>query len=196
MRSINFISQIFCGNNGEHPQFTLMGRNPNKEIGGLIELLELLDSDYDRYLSMSEFIKLLAIRPIKIINNLEKIVYYGLMDETNNLVSFQNIALLYRITFHNRITNVICVILFRGLDTDKDKMIDYSQYLFLIKQLNQSTNRYDLKTFMFNIFKPDRKGKISYKRFTRTLLGYFRTYTSNPFDFSFAECWRKGICHY
>lgn len=174
-----------------------MVRNPNREIGGLIEDLEFLDSDYDRYLNMDEFIKLLVIRPIKIINNLEKIVYYGLMDEANNLISFQNIALLYRITFHNRINKVICVILFRGLDIDKDKMIDYSQYSFLIKQLNQSTNRYDLNSIIkFNLFKPDRKGKISYKRFTRTLLGYFHTYTSNPFDFSFAECWRKGLCNY
>ena len=144
----------------------------------LIDRLNFYDQDQDCLLSLKEFRCILKDLNITENEKLVNILYRAVASE--NGISFNNVRLIYEASISGLKNHTMLILMFCGIDHDKDRKLQFGEYYSLAQILDQNVTEETVQT-LFNRLDVNQTGMVTYPQVARSLFGIRVHAKENPY---------------
>lgn len=149
------------------------------DFSTLIERFKQHDSNNDGALNFEEYDHLLQDMGLRMSEEFSHVTYDGLYERSKPGITFNDVRALYESKLRGPRNKVYCLILFRGVDEDKDALINEKEFVLIAKYLIQDWEKIDVSE-TFTKCEPGSDGKVTYREVAKNLFGYKPGKNENP----------------
>ena len=158
----------------------------------LIDRLNFYDQDHDCMLSYNEFKAIL--KDLQVTENKDLVSILFNACSSQDAITFNNIRLIYEASFHGLKNHTMLVLMFCGIDNDKDRKLQFDEYYRLAQILDPSVTESGIKD-QFDRLDSNQTGTVTYPQVARSLYGIRVRAKENPYKTNvYYRCPETGCC--